>query len=272
MDPGSSPGRRWCFYYPRHTASYRVTIAWRPLLESYFKEDANFLWTAAPKPGLTDASFEPNFWENFYNVWTKEEKLELAKLGKFKCTEKEPLFDAADVMRFGKDIFVMNSFTTNKAGIDWLRRHLEPRGLRVHGVLFKEEMPWHVDSTIFCPREGLLFQNPDWMPFTEEFHELFRRNDWEIVMCAPPARTEKNPLSVSSNYLAYNVLSLDPKRIFVEMAEKPLMEQLDSYGLEVIPVDFDDVAPFGGGLHCATVDIYREGECKDYFPKQIPGF
>jgi len=110
------------------------------------------------------------------------------------------------------------------------------------------------------------------MPFTEEFHELFRRNDWEIVMCAPPARTEKNPLSVSSNYLAYNVLSLDPKRIFVEMAEKPLMEQLDSYGLEVIPVDFDDVAPFGGGLHCATVDIYREGECKDYFPKQIPGF
>jgi glycine amidinotransferase len=32
------------------------------------------------------------------------------------------------------------------------------------------------------------------------------------------------------------------------------------------------VAPFGGGLHCATADVYREGTCEDYFPKQIKGF
>ena len=25
---------------------------------------------------------------------------------------------------------------------------------------------------------------------------------------------------------------------------------------------------FGGGLHCCTADVYREGELKDYFPKQ----
>ena len=51
-----------------------------------------------------------------------------------------------------------------------------------------------------------------------------------------------------------------------------MMEQLDQYGFEVIPVDFFDVGPFGGGLHCATVDIFREGNCEGYFPKQIEGF
>jgi glycine amidinotransferase len=40
----------------------------------------------------------------------------------------------------------------------------------------------------------------------------------------------------------------------------------------VIPVPFWDVSAFGGGLHCATADVYREGTCQDYFSKQIPGY
>jgi glycine amidinotransferase len=50
------------------------------------------------------------------------------------------------------------------------------------------------------------------------------------------------------------------------------MELLDKYGFEVIPVPFYDVSPFGGGLHCATADVYREGTCEDYFPKQVGDF
>ena len=47
----------------------------RPLFERYFKEDPEFLWTAAPKPRLTDDSFEKNYYYNFANVWTLEEKI-----------------------------------------------------------------------------------------------------------------------------------------------------------------------------------------------------
>jgi glycine amidinotransferase len=50
------------------------------------------------------------------------------------------------------------------------------------------------------------------------------------------------------------------------------MEQLDKLGFEVVPVPFWEVAAFGGGLHCATADVYREGRLEDYFPKQILGF
>jgi glycine amidinotransferase len=49
------------------------------------------------------------------------------------------------------------------------------------------------------------------------------------------------------------------------------MEQLDQLGFEVLPVPFRDAYPFGGGLHCATGDVFREGNCEDYFPVQVPG-
>jgi len=65
---------------------------------------------------------------------------------------------------------------------------------------------------------------------------------------------------------------LDPKTICVDAQETEQMEQFDQLGLEVIPVPFIDVSPFGGGLHCATADVYREGNCEDYFPHQIDGF
>jgi len=66
--------------------------------------------------------------------------------------------------------------------------------------------------------------------------------------------------------------SIDPKTVCVEANETKYMEQLDKLGFEVIPVPFADVYAFGGGLHCATVDVYREGNCEDYFPNQIEGF
>jgi glycine amidinotransferase len=50
------------------------------------------------------------------------------------------------------------------------------------------------------------------------------------------------------------------------------MEQFDRLGFEVIPVPFWEVGAFGGGLHCATADVHREGTLEDYFPKQIPGY
>ncbi|MCJ7621797.1 MAG: serine/threonine protein kinase, partial [Anaerolineae bacterium] len=52
----------------------------------------------------------------------------------------------------------------------------------------------------------------------------------------------------------------------------PVMELLDKHGFEIVPVPFYEVSPFGGGLHCCTADVYREGTCGDYFPQQVQGF
>jgi glycine amidinotransferase len=248
-------------------------LCYRPLLEEYFREDPNFRWEAAPKPRMTDESYIEGYWQDYNSVWTKEEKMERMRNLQFQLTEKEPIFDAADIIRFGKDLFVQRSAINNAAGVEWLRRHFQPRGLRVHEIAFGgTTQPWHIDCTVFAPREGMIVQNPDWMPLTPEFHELFELNGWQIVMGERPSRPKPHPYSFCSTYLSLNTFSLDPATICVEAGEEALMDQLDELGFEVIPVEFFEVSPFGGGLHCATTDVYREGECQDYFPRQIPGF
>ena len=244
-------------------------LCYRPLLEQYYKEDPNMRWEAAPKPRLTDRTYKKDYWKEF-NAMSKEEQLERTKAKDWVLIEAEPLFDAADVGRFGKDLFVQQSTVTNGAGIDWVRRHFPDH--RIHTVIFKEESPMHIDATFVPLRPGLALANRQRVPLVKELRELFDKNGWEIVQCAKPAHDKKAPLSYCSVWLSMNLLMLDPKTVCVEASETAQMEQLDKLGFEVIPVPFWDVAAFGGGLHCATADVYREGTCGDYFPKQVEGF
>ena len=247
-------------------------LAYRPLLQKYFREDPNFRWEAAPKPRLSDKSYVEGieFWE-WADSFSDEEQIEkFTKNKQWNLTEEEPLFDAADIGRFGKDLFVQRSTTTNGAGIDWLRRHFPEH--RVHEVLFYEGHPMHIDATFIPLRPGLALSNRQRVPLTEEMKELFAINDWEIVPCAEPALKEKPPLCFCSVWLSMNTLLLDDHTIFVEEQEKAQQEQFSQLGFEVIPVPFWAVGPFGGGLHCATADVYREGTMQDYFPKQVPGY
>ena len=79
-------------------------------------------------------------------------------------------------------------------------------------------------------------------------------------------------MSFCSVWLSFNLLLLDEKTVCVEANEKAQIKQIEGFGFDVIPVPFWEVAAFGGGLHCATADVYREGTCKDYFPNQIEGY
>ena len=65
-----------------------------------------------------------------------------------------------------------------------------------------------------------------------------------------------------------NVLVLDPRTVCVEKSEVYQAEQMDKLGMEVLEVELRDAYAFGGGLHCCTADVYREGDLEDYFPKQ----
>jgi glycine amidinotransferase len=246
-------------------------LCYRPLLEQYYREDPNFRWEAAPKPRLTDETYHSkNFWLEFDQL-SEEEQLEQHTYRKqWNLTEREPLFDAADVGRFGKDLFVQRSTVTNAGGMAWLRKHFPNH--RIHEVLFKEGGPMHIDATFVPVRPGLAISNRKRVPLTQEMVDLFKKNDWEIVECATPARNKKPPLCFCSVWLSMNILVLDPKTICVEASETAQMEQFDKLGFDVIPVPLWDVGAFGGGLHCATADVYREGTLEDYFPKQIPGY
>jgi len=257
------------------TMSYRSRwfeyLSYRPILEEYFRKDPNFRWEAAPKPRLSDETYvDIHFEEKFKELSPEEQWKFTLKKKQWNLTEKEPLFDAADAARMGKDIFFQRSTVTNGAGISWLRRHFPSH--RIHEVRFKEVQPMHIDGTFLPLRPGLALGNFVRVPLQQELYDLFKMNDWEIVECAEPFAKGKLPLSFCSIWLSMNILMLDSKTVCVEEQETAQMEQLSKLGFEVIPVPFSGVAAFGGGLHCATCDVYREGTLEDYFPKQLTDF
>ena len=253
------------------TMSYRCRwfeyLAYRPLLQSYFNDDPKMRWEAAPKPRLTDKDYRKDYLSDKIG---KEKRLKWTAEKYFVTTEEEPLFDAADVCRMGKDLFVQHGFTTNLKAMDWLQRHFPDH--RVHAVNFPgDPYPIHIDATFVPVRPGLCINNPN-RRLPDDQRKIFERNGWEIIDAAQPAHKNPPPLCYSSIWLSMNVLIIDTKTVSVEASEVNQMEQFDQLGFEVIPVPFRDAYPFGGGLHCSTADVYREGGCEDYFPKQIEGF
>ena len=257
----------------------------RPLFERYFKEDPELVWFTAPKPRLTDESYVKNYYYLFNNVWTDEEKKRRLYNWEFHLTNKEPLWDAADAVRFGKDIFHQCSSVTNRPGMDWLKRMFAEFGIRVHAVAFdttekpgKDNLhPWHSDVELVPLRPGLAVYNPDYKLRTSEALDLFRKNGWELVPAVEPVYVYNDNVSLISRFnvtswISMNTFSIDPKTVCVEAHETAYCEQLDKLGFEVIPIPYEKVVPFGGLLHCTTLDVYREGELEDYFPNQIDGY
>ncbi len=88
-------------------------------------------WETAPKPRLTDKSYRKDYLND--NI-TLDERYEWVAKKEFVTTEEEPLFDAADVLRMGKDLFIQHGFTTNLKGIDWIKRHFPNH--RIHVLNF----------------------------------------------------------------------------------------------------------------------------------------
>ena len=233
-------------------------------LRSYFENDPDFKWIAAPRPELGDSSYDMHY---FDDKVTEEILLERTAKLHMVTTEHEILFDAADVLRLGKDLFVQHGLTTNRKGMEWLRRMYPD--MRVHAVNFPgDPYPIHIDATFVPLKPGLILNNP-LRKLPKEQRKIFEANDWEIVDAAMPSHEQPPELCYSSVWLSMNCLVLDHKTVLVEESEKAQQEQMDKLGMNVIPVPFRDAYAFGGGLHCATADVYREGDCLDYFPNQV---
>ena len=244
---------------------YWEYLAYHDLMQRYFDEDPGFRWEQAPRPRLTPDAYQAGYFDEI----TLEERLRRTAALDFVTTEHEPLFDAADVLRIGKDLFCQHGLTTNRRGMEWLKRHYPDH--RVHAVNFPgDPYPIHIDATFVPLRPGLVMNNPK-RPLPAEQRKIFEANDWEIIDAAQPANDKPPPLCYSSVWLSMNVLVVNHQTVIVEASEVHQMDQLDKLQFEVIPMPFRDAYPFGGGLHCATADVFREGKCEDYFPKQVLG-
>ncbi|MDQ3821453.1 MAG: amidinotransferase [Acidobacteriota bacterium] len=234
-------------------ARYFEFRAYRSLLKEYFRRGAR--WTSAPKPLMTDDLY-------IEHERSANEPFDFAA-GPL-LSESEPAFDAASFARMGRDIFWQPDLVSNKFGADWLGRHLGP-DFRIHRIEFREKTPTHIDTTLVPIRPGLVLVNPE-RPCTNHTLTLFSANGWQIVQAPASVRSGRAPSRDVSNWISMNILMLDERTVVVEEAEKPMIDLMRSLGCQVIACPFDRVYAFGGGFHCCTVDIRREGTLHSYFP------
>jgi glycine amidinotransferase len=66
--------------------------------------------------------------------------------------------------------------------------------------------------------------------------------------------------------LSLNILSLSPKSVLIEECEVDLYNLLEELNLDVVTVPLRGINEYGGSIHCSTLDVKRDDDCKDYFP------
>ena len=224
---------------------------YRPLLSEYRSKGAR--WTAAPKPQLLDSLYDAN-----YTPPKHGEPM------RYIINESELVFDAADFVRCGRDLFVTRSNVTNGTGIEWLRRHLSD-GFRIHEVETMCRQPMHIDTTFMPLAPGKVLVNPEFVN-VDRLPAVLK--SWDVLIAPNPDPVPykfRFYLSLVSKWIGMNVLMLDERRVVVEQSQTSMIKALEGWGFEPVPCPFMNYKMFGGGFHCATLDIRRRGTLQSYF-------
>lgn len=219
--------------------------AYRPLLKEYFRDGAK--WISAPKPQLLDDLYQPDY-----------DKTDPLGSNKFVINDFEPVFDAADFIKCGNDIFAQLSHVTNSLGIEWVKRHISQK-YNIHTITPIDSAPMHIDATFMPLAPGKILLNPERMPASPELLK-----GWDVRYAPKSTIPISHKMYMSSTWTNMNVLMLDPKTIIVEEQETPLIDMLTEWGFEVVAVPFRNVMRFGGAFHCVTCDVRRQGKLMSY--------
>ncbi|MGP9819421.1 hypothetical protein ACTZWW_05360 [Salinarimonas sp. NSM] len=219
---------------------YFEPFAYRHLLAEYVESGAR--WISAPKPRLPD------------ETWT-------ARPGEGPIiAELEPLFDAANVLRVGRDILFQISRSGNRLGLAWLRSVLGPQ-YRVHAVEGVYDGT-HIDTSITLVRPGLVALSaervsPDKVP------AIFAR--WDKIWVEDMVDTGYAwSYPRASIWQGMNFIMINPALAVVNELQRPLIRQLESHGVGVVPLPMRQARTLSGGFHCVSVDIRRRGTLEDY--------
>jgi glycine amidinotransferase len=226
---------------------YFETFAYRELFKEYFRSGAR--WISAPRPQLSEQSY-----------YTPEVRTAL-NLREEMTSEFEPVFDAADFVRCGRDIFGQRGARTNRFGIEWLARHLGGE-FHIHEIPTRCPFSVHIDTTFvpIGPRRALV--NPHWIG---DLPNILR--GWDIIEAPDPegfCELFPGVVRETSPFIAMNVFSIDEKRMFVDAQQKNLIRILKDRGLQPLAIPFDLPPYLGGAFHCVTLDVRRQGCLQSY--------
>jgi len=215
--------------------------AYKNILVEYMEHGAR--WLSAPRPALRDDVY------NFDGLSASAIK------------NTEPLFDAANVLKAGRDVFYLISDSGNELGCRWLQSTLGS-DYQVHACrnLYSSS---HIDTTLVLLRPGLLLANPERVN-DDNLPKPLKK--WDIMYApemAEPSYSDMTPMA--SKWFGMNVLMLSPSLAVVDQHQSALIKQLESVGIDVLPLRLRHGRQLGGGFHCVTLDVRRKGSLRNYF-------
>jgi glycine amidinotransferase len=224
-------------------ARYFEIFSLRELFHDYLMRGAQ--WLCAPRPQLRDELFP-------------QDPAGTPVLG-----ETEPVFEAANVVRLGRDVFYQVSRSGNEMGLRWLESTLQLLGdIRVH-PLRGVYRGTHIDSTICFLRPGLVLLNPERIR-PDNIPEPLR--GYDIIWCPPIEQPAPPvlPYTLSTPWVGMNLLMVNPEMAVVDRNQTELMRLLESKGITVVPRRLRHSRVLGGGFHCVTLDTVRDGGPENY--------
>ncbi|MEM4240190.1 MAG: hypothetical protein QXM31_03365 [Candidatus Woesearchaeota archaeon] len=239
---------------PTNRKRYFEHLLLRDIFMDYFRNGAK--WTLAPRPSLDEKRLDMSFWKENLDKHVRG----VEEIG----DDYEIAFDAANCLKFGKDI-VMNVGTKNhELGAVWLQRHLGD-AFRVHPIRLCDS---HIDGHIMPIAPGKLLVNE--VVMYGHYHRLpTALQKWDRIPILDPATNFNYPsdhLQMASHVgMSVNVLSLDEKKILIRDNAKLTIDALYKAGFEPVPVQMRHCELFGGGIHCSTIDVRRKEQKEDYF-------
>jgi len=243
---------------PQVRARYFENDLLKPIFYAYFNAGAK--WTTMPRPMMTDRSFDTSYVSGQRTPALQE--IANPRESEFDVGF-EMMFDAAQCIRFGRDVLVNVATENHALAVRWLRRHLEGQ-FRFH--VLKRFADNHIDSLVLPLRPGvLLLRNPG---IGDKLPEPLRK--WDKIYSPEPTENifptyEEDDIVITSKYIDMNVLSVDENTVIANTLFPELIKELERHGFTVVPVRHRHRRLFGGGFHCFTLDTVRAGStAEDY--------
>ena len=161
------------------------------------------------------------------------------------------ILDAANVCRLGDSMLFLESASGNRAAYEWLCGQFP----NVTIELCNFYAGVHIDSTIVPLREGLVMLNASRVTF-DNVPQVFE--GWHKIWVTDVVAQDFYKYPYASKWIAMNILVVDPHTVICDRNQTELINTLESYRFEVIPLELRHSRTLGGGFHCVTLDLHRE--------------
>ncbi|MBT4207870.1 inosamine-phosphate amidinotransferase 1 [Candidatus Woesearchaeota archaeon] len=186
-----------------------------------------------------------------------EESFNFDDLSKPTLMNEEIMFDAPNVVRMGKTLLYQISNSGNLKGYEWLCQTFPEYDIHIANHYSGA----HFDTTVIPLRPGLVLLNGHRCS-KDNYPEIFKK--WDKIFFTDIIDQYSENSAIASSVIGLNILSINEKTVMVDKNQTPLIKELKKYNIDSIPMSLRHAKTLGGGFHCVTLDLHREGKLEQY--------